>query len=284
MFKNYYELTKPGIVYGNVLTALAAYFYASHWQIHWLNFLATIAGIAFVIASACVFNNYLDRDIDAKMERTKDRALASGAMSNEMAVLFGCILCLFGFVLLICFVNILTSTVALIGFLVYVFAYTFLNRTTLWATEIGSIAGATPIVVGYTAVTDKLDLTALILFLILVFWQMPHFYAIAVRRSGEYAAADIPVLPLQKGMQETKRRMLLYVFLFALAVAALTFFGYAGFVYLTVMEIAALIWFWRCGEWYDAQDQATWAFRSFIVSLVALVVFCIMLSLAPFLP
>lgn len=284
MVRDYYRLAKPGIVYGNLLTTLAAYLYASHWHIHWLNFLATMIGLGFVIASACVFNNYIDRDIDAKMDRTKARALASGSISHMNAILFGGILCLFGFVLLICFVNILTTVVALIGFLVYVFAYTFSKRTTEWATEIGSIAGATPIVVGYTAVADKFSLTAFILFLILVFWQMPHFYAIAARRSDEYAAAGIPVLPLRKGMPETKLRMLLYIVLFGLAIAAMTFFGYAGYVFLVVMEIVALVWFWRCSEWYDAQDPAIWAFRSFVVSLVVLVVFSVMLALVPFLP
>jgi heme o synthase len=283
MFKEYYRLTKPGIVYGNLLTTLAAYLYASRWHINGWTFLATLVGIALVIASACVFNNYLDRDIDAKMERTKERALASGSISNMSALVFGVILGAIGFVLLL-FVNVLTSVIALIGFLVYVFAYTFLKRTTHWATEIGSIAGATPIVVGYTAVAGRFNLPAIILFLILVFWQMPHFYAIAARRSEEYAAAGIPVLPLEKGMRETKLRMLFYIVLFGLMIAALTFFGYAGYVFLVVMEVVALVWFWRCSEWYDAQDPAIWAFRSFVVSLVVLLLFSVLLALVPFLP
>lgn len=288
MFKTYYNLAKPGIVYGNLMTTVAAYLFASRWQLVsgtiWGNFLATVLGLGLVIASACVFNNYIDRDIDAKMERTKDRSLASGTISNRSAILFGVVLGAVGFTLLLAFVNILTTLVALAGFLVYVFAYTFSKRVTHWATEVGSIAGAAPIVVGYTAVTNTLDWTALILFLILVFWQMPHFYAIAVRRADEYASADIPVLPLKKGTRETKLRMLAYIVAFALAVFALTFFGYAGYVYLVVMEVVALVWFWRCGEWYDASDEATWAFRSFVVSLVVLVIFSVMLALVPFLP
>jgi protoheme IX farnesyltransferase len=284
MFKNYYRLTKPGIVYGNLLTTLAAYLYASQWHVHWLNFLATLVGLGLVIASACVFNNYLDRDIDAKMERTKDRSLAAGIISNDMAILYGGILCLFGFVLLICFVNILSSVIALIGFLVYVFAYTFLKRTTVWATEIGSIAGATPIVVGYAAVADKLDIAALLLFLVLVLWQMPHFYAIAVRRSGEYAAAGVPVLPIVSGAPETKLRMLFYIFAFAISILLLTFLGYAGYWFLVVTEIATLVWFWRSAEGFGASDDVTWAFRAFVVSLVVLVVFCAMLSVALLIP
>ena len=287
MLKEYYRLAKPGIVYGNLLTTVAAYLYVSRWHIigwTWVNFLATVFGLGLVIASACVFNNYLDRNIDQKMQRTRDRALVSGLISSEMAILFGCILCLFGFVLLICFVNILTSIVALVGFLVYVFAYTFSKRTTAWATEIGSIAGATPIVVGYTAFADRLDATALILFLTLVFWQMPHFYGIALRRLDEYRAAGIPILPITRGVQETKRWMLVYIFAFALAIFAFTYFHYAGYAYLVVIEVAALVWFWRCLEDFGASDVPTLGFRAFVVSLVVLVVFSAMLSVAALLP
>lgn len=284
MFKRYYNLAKPGIVYGNLLTTLAAYLYASRFDIQWINFLATMFGLGFVIASACVFNNYLDRDIDAKMARTQDRALVAGVISNEMALLYGSILALIGFVLLICFVNILSSVIALIGFVVYVFAYTFSKRTTHWATEIGSIAGAVPIVVGYTAAIDRFDLTALILFVILVLWQMPHFYSIAIRRLEEYRAAGVPVLPLTHGVHETKRWMLFYIIAFGVAVFALMYFGYAGYWYLVVTEIPVLIWFWRCTDDFGAPDNALFGFRGFVLSLVVLLIFCVMLSIATIIP
>lgn len=288
MLKEYYRLAKPGIVYGNLLTTVAAYLFASRWQLvtweMWMNFLATIVGLGLVIASACVFNNFLDRDIDKKMNRTKERSLASGSIPNENALLFGALLGLVGFTLLLAFVNLLASFIALVGFVAYVFAYTFLKRTTEWATEIGSISGAVPIVVGYTAFTGRFDWIALILFLILVFWQMPHFYAIAVRRRDEYAAAGIPVLPLGAGVEATKKRMLVYIFLFGLAVFVLMYFGHAGYWYLVITEIATLVWFWRCAETYGASDETVWAFRSFVVSLCVLVVFSVMLSVAAVLP
>src|SRR5262249_26494913 len=151
--------------------------------------------------------------------------------------LFGTVLGLLGLALLVALVNVLTAGVALIGFLVYVFAYTFAKRKTEWATEIGSVAGAAPIVAGYTAATNYLGWPAFILFLILVFWQMPHFYSIAIYRSNDYAMANLPVLPLKKGTRETKLRTLGYVIAFALGLFALTFFGYAGFVFLVVTEV-----------------------------------------------
>jgi len=288
MVKEYYRLAKPGIVYGNLLTTLAAYLFASRWQLVtsaiWINFLATMFGLGFVIASACVFNNYIDRDIDQKMARTQDRALVSGAISNTMALLYGAILALIGFALLVCFVNILTTIIALIGIIVYVFAYTFSKRKTEWATEIGSIAGAVPIVVGYTAYTNNFDWTAVILFLILALWQMPHFYSIALHRFDEYAAAGIPVLPLKRGTWETKVRILLYIFAFGVAGFALAYFGYAGFAYLVVVEIAAIVWFWLGTGGFSAEDGVQWARKLFFSSLFVLVIFCVMLSVATLLP
>ncbi|HEV3245388.1 MAG TPA: heme o synthase [Candidatus Paceibacterota bacterium] len=288
MWKAYYQLTKPGIVYGNLLTTVAAYLYASHWRLMsgpaWTNFLATIVGLGSVIASACVLNNFYDRDIDQKMERTKIRALAAGTISSERAIVFGALLGLIGLALLVVFVNLLTAIVAAVGFLVYVFAYTFAKRKTEWATEIGSIAGAMPIVAGYTATTDHVGWTALILFLILALWQMPHFYSIAMFHSSDYATAGLPVLPLKKGMRETKLRMLGYIVAFAFAVFVLTFSGRAGFVFLVITEVAALVWFWRGTQGFRTDDIEAWARKLFFLSLIVLVVFSVALALSPFLP
>src|ERR1700690_3354562 len=111
MLKKYYQLAKPGIVYGNVFTTIAAFLFASRWHFTLLLFAATVIGIALVIASACVFNNYRDRDIDRKMIRTKDRALVSGAISVKSALAYGAVLGCCGAVLLLVCVNILTAAV-----------------------------------------------------------------------------------------------------------------------------------------------------------------------------
>lgn len=288
MWKQYYNLTKPGIVCGNLLTTIAAYVYASRWTLvswpTWMNLFGTIVGLGLVIASACVFNNYFDRDIDQKMTRTKDRALASGAISNINALLFGAILGLLGFAALVGFVHVLTALIALVGFLVYVFAYTFLKRKTDWATEVGSIAGAMPVVAGYAAVMNRLDWAAFILFLVLVFWQMPHFYAIAMRRFDDYTLAELPVLPRKKGTREATLWAMGYILAFALAVFALTAFGFAGYWYLVIVEIAALVWFWYATTGFRTESAEAWARRFFHVSLSVLLVFSVMLSLAAVLP
>jgi protoheme IX farnesyltransferase len=189
----FYNLTKPRMVYGNLLPLIAAFLFASRWHFSPLQFLATIVGMSFVIGSACVFNNYFDRKIDAKMARTKERALVLGKISASRALLFAAILAILGFSLLYLFVNSLSVLLAFVGFAVYVAAYTPLKPRSPYALYVGAIAGAVPPVVGYTAVTNSLDWIALSLFLFLFIWQIPHFLAIATYRYDEYREANIPL-------------------------------------------------------------------------------------------
>jgi len=284
MLKEYYRLTKPGIVYGNVFTTIAAFLFASRLHIAPLLFLATALGIGLVIASACVFNNYIDRDIDRRMERTKDRALVSGAIPAWKALAFGAILGLCGILLLYAYVNSLSALIAVLGFVFYVFIYGWAKRTSHWGTVVGSISGSVPIVVGYTAVTGRFDLAAALLFLILALWQMPHFYAIAMYRLDEYVAAGIPVLPARKGMKTTKLYIALYILAFIVATCSLTFFGYTGYVYLAVMLFFGLAWLSRCLQSFKASDDMRSGRRIFLFSLIVLVAFSVALAMGPILP
>ena len=284
-FKAYYKLAKPGIVYGNVITTIAAFLFAYRWHfvgLHslWL-FLATVVGISLVIGSGCVFNNYLDHDIDKKMARTKERALVTGTISNRNALIYADVLGIIGFALLLMFVNILTAVIALFGFIMYVVVYGIAKRGSEWGAVVGSFSGAVPIVVGYTAVTNHLDGAALILFLILVFWQMPHFYAIAMYRLDEYKAAGIPVLPAQKGMKVAKVHILWYVVAYLIAVTALTAFGYTSYVYLIFVLLFGVRWLMLAVQGFSTDDDAKWARKIFFYSLVTLLAFCVTLALAP---
>jgi protoheme IX farnesyltransferase len=158
--KNYYRLTKPGIIRGNILTALAGYLYAAKGQIDVPLLLTTLVGTTLVIASGCVFNNYIDRDIDSKMERTKKRALVVGTIQPAHALVFASIVGVVGFVVLVAFVNAITAIVGLIAFVSYVVVYAYAKRKTVHGTLVGSIPGALSLVAGYTAVTGQLDVTA----------------------------------------------------------------------------------------------------------------------------
>jgi protoheme IX farnesyltransferase len=284
MLKEYYTLVKPGIVYGNAFTTLAAFLFASRWQLSpWL-LCATLLGIALVIASACVCNNYIDRDIDQKMARTKSRALATGTIPVRNAILYAAVLGILGLILLYVYVNILTAAMALLGFIFYVALYSTMKHRSHWAAVVGSVAGAMPIVVGYTAVTNHLDITALILLLVLAFWQLPHFYAIAIYRLTEYSAAGIPVLPTQKGIRASKVHIVFYIAAYLVAACALTALGHAGYTYLACVLLFGLIWFWLGIKGFTTLNDAQWARKLFFFSLIVLVSFSAALSVAMVLP
>ncbi|HSH55271.1 MAG TPA: UbiA family prenyltransferase, partial [Candidatus Limnocylindrales bacterium] len=168
MFKTYYQLTKPGIIYGNLLTAIGGFLYASEGRIDILLLLALAVGMSLVIASGCVFNNYLDRDIDAKMQRTQKRALVSAEISTQNALIYGAVLGISGAAILALYTNLTTLLLGIVGFVSYVGLYTYLKRRTIHGTLIGTIPGATPLIAGYTAVNGQLGLDALLLFLIMV--------------------------------------------------------------------------------------------------------------------
>jgi protoheme IX farnesyltransferase len=284
VYRAYYRLAKPGIVYGNVFTTIAAFLYASQLRFNGLLFIATILGIGLVIASACVFNNYLDRDMDAKMERTARRALVTGKISVRSALIYGTILGLIGIGLLYIYVNALTAGLALFGFVMYVGAYTRIKRTSEWAAVVGAIPGAVPIVVGYTAVTNRLDTPAIILFIILALWQLPHFYAIALYRLKEYGAAGIPTLPARKGIAATKVHIVSSIVAYVLAASSLTIFGYAGYGYLALALILGIMWLAQSAREYRSMEPSVWARRVFLFSLIVLVAFSVTLAFASVLP
>jgi len=191
--KKYYRLTKPGIIYGNSLMFVAGFFLASRNGVDWMLFFESLLGLSFIIGSACVFNNYADRDLDAKMERTKKRGIPSGRVSGRNALIFGTVLGSIGTLVLYYFTNGYALGAALAGFVVYVFLYTPLKRKTSLALYVGAVAGAMPPVVGYAAVANTFDVWALGLFIALFIWQLPHFIAIAVFRFEDYSAAGIPL-------------------------------------------------------------------------------------------
>jgi heme o synthase len=281
LFKAYYRLTKPGIVYANVMAVAAGFLLAAKWHIHLGSLLAVLSGMALIIASACVFNNYIDRGIDKKMARTKKRALVSGQISGRSALVYGSVLGLAGFLSLELYTNNITVVAAAIGWIFYVMLYGWAKRRSVYGTLVGTIPGAVPPVAGYLAVTGHMDGGALLLFLILVCWQMPHFYAIAMFRRDDYKAAGLPVWPLIKGMRSTKLQILLYVSLFTISVALLNILGYAGWGFLAVMVLVGLYWLWRGLQGFKAKDDIKWARKMFGLSLAVLLVLCVMLSINP---
>lgn len=284
LIKAYYRLAKPGIIYGNAIAAIAGFLLASVNGFDLLLFIATIMGISLVMASACVFNNYTDRYIDAKMSRTKKRALVTGEISPLAALIYAVVLGIIGFSMLAIWTNWLTVLVGIIGMFDYVVLYAYAKRTSVHGTLVGTISGASPPVAAYVAVTGKFDAVALLIFLVMLFWQMAHFYAIAIFRAKDYKAAGIPVLPVIKGVKTTKVQIIIYIVAFIVASLLLPLFGYGGYVYTVVMLILGAIWLRVSILQFTAADEVKWAKRVFKFSLIVLLSFCLVVSLANILP
>lgn len=273
-FLSYYHLTKPGIVYGNAISLVAGFVFASKYAgfNFWL-LLATLFGVSLVIGSACVFNNIIDRDIDVYMVRTQQRALVKKIISPMNALLYGTILGLMGFFVLYIFTNLITVIVGVIGFLDYVVLYGYSKRRSIHSTLIGSVSGATPILAGYVAVSTALNGAACWLFLAMVFWQMPHFYVIAIRRLKEYKAAGLAVLPVKKGIQLTKVHILAYSLAFMISAIMLTILGYTSWVYFIAMLFVGTYWLNISIRGFWVKNNQVWAKRMFVFSLIVLLVY-----------
>ena len=279
LVRSYYYLTKPGIIRGNLITAAAGFLLASQHHIAVGLLLATVTGLGLVIAAACVSNNILDRGLDKKMSRTAKRALVSGQISVRSALVYAVVLLGIGCGLLGFYTNLLALSLALLGFVAYVAVYGYYKRRSTLGTAVGSISGAIPPVVGYVAVSNRVDTAAIILFIILVCWQMPHFFAIAMYRLRDYTAAELPVLPVKKGLLATKIQCLIYITGYGLASFALFLQGYTGIAYAVVMTIVSISWLAIAVRGFYVQDTEAWARKLFFTSLIAITLQSLLIGL-----
>lgn len=279
MMKKYLLVTKPGIIFGNMISVIGGFLLASQGSVDFSLLLATLVGVSFVIASGCVFNNYIDRDIDCLMERTKNRVLVQGLISPSVTIIYACLLGIAGFALLYIYTNLLAVEFALLGFVVYVGLYSlYLKRKSVYGTLVGSLSGAAPPVIGYCAVSNQFDTGALLLLVIFSLWQMPHSYAIAIFRYKDYLAASIPVLPVKRGISVTKNHITLYIIGFIIATLMLTISGYAGYSYLFVAAVVGIGWLVMALSGYSTPDNRIWAKKLFIFSIVAITALSVMMS------
>ncbi len=229
-------LTKPRIISLLLVTTVAPMFVAG--SPGWLLVLIVLIGGYLMAGGANAVTMYMDRDIDDRMARTRLRPIPSGRMSDVSVLAFGVALATAATFLFATFVNILSAALALGGFYFYVFIYTrWLKRTTPQNIVIGGAAGAFPPLVGWAAMTGRVDLVAIYLFLIVFYWTPPHFWALALLKQRDYTKAGVPMAPLVWGDRETMNQMLWYtVILIAITVLPFTF-GAFGIIYL----VSALI-------------------------------------------
>ena len=243
--RDYVSLLKLRIVLLLVATAVGAMLPAAHGWPHAVDVLAVALGGSLAAGGAHAINNWFDRDIDNAMSRTRRRPIPAGRIPAWHALFLGVALNLLAFAVLATLANLLAASLALLGTLIYVFVYTvWLKRSTPQNIVIGGSAGAVPPLVGWAAVTGRLDLTAISLFLVIFFWTPPHFWALAQLVRRDYAAARVPMLPVVRGERETTRQIVLYSLLL-LAVTLVPFFwGTLGTLYLGAAALlgGTLLW------------------------------------------
>jgi heme o synthase len=277
--KHYLLAAKPGIVFGNLVTATAGFLLASKGRVDPGFMAATLIGISLVVASGSVFNNCIDRRIDQKMNRTRNRPLAKGLISLKQALFYATNMGIAGMALLLAATNRLTVALVLVGLTIYVVVYSMhMKRNSVYAALIGSLAGAAPPLAGYCAVTGRFDLGALILLSIFSLWQMPHCYAIAILRFDDYAAANIPLLPVKEGTAAAKRHIIGYILAFTAAALMTTIAGLTGYLTFAVATVLGLAWLCLAWSGNKASNERIWAKKLFVFSILTIFILSIMIS------
>lgn len=269
---DYVMLTKPRIISLLLIITLLPMFLAgpnapSGWLIFW-----TMIGGFLAAGGANAVNQYVDRDIDHVMVRTRQRPLPGGRMSPNQVLAFGIALCAASFVLLWWQVNLLTATLALGGFMFYVFVYTrLLKRTSTQNIVIGGAAGAVPPLVGWAAVANEIALLPVIMFLIVFYWTPPHFWALALMRQKEYKAAGVPMLPVVAGDRETHRQIAIYSVLLLLLSVLPVFLRLLGPVYLVLALILNGVFLGEAIDiWRKPTNAKVWRLYKYSLLFLAL--------------
>ncbi|HEY7668464.1 MAG TPA: heme o synthase [Actinomycetota bacterium] len=269
----YVRLTKPRIIVLLLITTVPAMILAANGVPPVGLMLATLVGGTIAAGSANAINMYLDRDIDEMMRRTRQRPLPAHAVTPAHALRFGFVLGAVAFYFLAITVNVLAASLALSAIAFYVFVYTmWLKRSSPQNIVIGGAAGAVPALVGWAAVTGTVALPAWILFAIVFVWTPPHFWALSMRFRGDYAAAGVPMLPVVRGEDETRRQIFLYSLLLFGVTLILVPVGGMGPVYLLTALILGGSFVYRSLRlWRDGGDALAWRlFKYSIVYLAAL--------------
>ena len=233
IWQDYLTLCKPKVVSLIVFTAVVGMFLATPNMVPWNVLIYGTIGIGLAASSAATINHVIDYRIDSIMARTMRRPLPEGRISVVNAIIFAWFLGTISMGILAFLVNTLTAGLTALSLIGYGFIYSmFLKRATPQNIVIGGAAGAAPPVLGWTAVTGTLDPNSLLLFLIIFVWTPPHFWALAIYRRDDYAAADIPMLPVTHGVEFTRLQILLYTILLFVVTLLPYLVGMSGLFYL----------------------------------------------------
>ncbi|MBI4178138.1 protoheme IX farnesyltransferase [bacterium] len=271
--RDFVSLTKPRIMLLVILTVLGSMSVASGAErlaaaaVIW-----TLSGVALAVGAGGALNHFIERDADRKMARTADRPVASGRIRPPEALVFGTALWIASYFVLYFHANPPTAFLTMLAFGSYVGLYTPLKRRSSICTLIGAVPGALPALIGWTAVRGHVEMTGLVLFLLMFFWQIPHFLSLALLTRKDYAAAGMPMLPVEAGVPATLGQILLYTAaLIPVSLLPYTLFG-SGRVYLYTAVCAGAVFFYLA-VLLDRKDAAPkWCGRFFAYSIVYITV------------
>ena len=243
-WRDYYTLTKPGVVALLMVTAVAGMFLATEpaGMIPMALLIPAVIGLSLAMMASAAINQIMDQKIDAIMARTENRPIVTGKINTKAAIAFAVFLAAVSMALLYFLVNPITAWLTLFGFVGYAFIYTlYLKRATPQNIVIGGLAGAIPPLLGWTSVTGTVDPYALLLVLIIFVWTPPHFWALAIHRADEYAKAEIPMLPVTHGIPFTRESVLYYTVLLLISSILPYLTGMSGLIYLIAALILGLV-------------------------------------------
>lgn len=271
-WRPYVQLTKPGIVIGNLISVVGGYTFATQGRFELLAFIIALLGVSTVVAAGCVFNNYIDRDIDAKMHRTRNRPFVQGLVSPAAALTMGSILLAAGLAILAT-ANWLSAFLAATGFIIYVVIYSlWIKRASSWATFVGSFAGAMPPVIGYCVAQGQFNHETWFLLAMYSLWQLPHSHAIAIMNYKDNVAAKLPALAICKGIETTKRHILIEILLFSLIVFLPALWAKTTVLYTCLALASGFGWLVWALYSQHSRENPKWARGVFIYSILSVTI------------
>lgn len=279
--RRYFELTKPKVVALIVFTAVVGMFLATPGLPPLSALLAGTLGIALASGSAAAVNHLLDQRIDAIMVRTRNRPLPQGELAERQVLFFALTLGVLSMLMLVVWVNTLTAVLTFVSLIGYAVVYTaWLKRATPQNIVIGGAAGAAPPLLGWTAVTGTIDPGAILLFLIIFVWTPPHFWALAIHRRLDYAAVEMPMLPVTHGNAFTRWHILFYTILLVVVTTLPYLTGMSNLLYLagvSVLNLGFLWYAWRLLQAGDSTEGEVLPMQTFGYSVIYLMLLFVFL-------
>jgi protoheme IX farnesyltransferase len=267
-WRDYFELTKPRVVTLIVFTAIVGMFLSVPGLPDLSLLVFGTLGIGMASSSAAVFNHVLDHRTDILMMRTRGRPLPQGKLTEKAALTFASVLCVISMVILWFLVNPLTAGLTFASLIGYAVVYTvFLKRATPQNIVIGGAAGAAPPVLGWTAMTNEVTSSALLLFLIIFVWTPPHFWALAIARKEEYEKVGIPMLPVTHGEEYTRLNILLYTILLVLITIIPYLTGMSGVIYLASALVLDVVFLFYAIQMRRVPDDLELPMKTFKYSI-----------------